>query len=1401
MTEVLPCNCTSAALPFQSFSTASLKVTDLMGERGKPTNKFDDNFYYFREQDTIIWDEFMQDQCPRVLIHGKVMSGKTRLTYNFLKHSLPLINDLANWKIYIFNDNNIEQFIDYFNEEINDNINTHNVVIVIDDLFKCFSRANKKDFITALNNVCDQPFKLITTCTTAEYKHILEDTSKHSILSCDNLFNDVLINIEITPISNHQYTEITEYYGVTSPHKETIGELLGIPPQWRSYNDDEQDILTREVLQAIHTIGYINQWGIKIWNVTNYLNHKVNSDECASLFKYSKIIQFPDDIPININRQHLEIPLKILCDYGIIYPVDHFMLDSELLIAEDYREQVIQHLPFRMVKNNILDFFISNKRITQLITHPKASQEIRDQLYRNRILEQDNLSLVEHSYCATSQMTFNEVLNFYTHHGEIQVDLVTLSILATKCQTIEQAQIILEQTELQEEPYTDNDSPFGTINKVDILNQLLTKFKLYVLNKRHDNYKGRNTTIQKYYSYNETTHLNIIKQFNWQHSAYTYYKDKNLKGIKEIILYLTEIYSWDPGHSWHLLKSFISNSDLPASQKKEAANQILNNLLTRTNTKHSDLYKRSKKYLNAYTNSLNVCLNHIISPEQLLSELVNDRKLYNPILLNTCIRRSISYEEAKIFFRKIPTPDLRSFHLLIEKIEENEHFFEVLDLIGNYNLYYDPVLISMINKRANMGFSALEIYHSIFESKRAGFNLTNNTLNTLINRAQSFKEVVKLISKANNSGLKFNLDLYCNLIQKESNFIDDIKSVFSDDQIAQHISERLSRCKQFTLTSNFYSSILYSDMFTAYHFQFFNEYIDAIYNRELEPDESVFLNYVSDTNGFIHILKKLSRIKHLLHKLSNNFFEQTNIISSYADIAAITELFEQHNRTFSGKLLNRIMLFKKNDQESFDIMTELLELVDKHLLNSRGLNQVLLNRQLISENEKQQVYKQVIEHFSYTESKVKPIPEIYIYMITNSMNHNEARKVYDMFKSSGLPRSFDVYINYLKKIDDIKLLKRKFKPYNRLFWARKTRIITYDEISSLFNHWYQLIEKLDDQNLAEIEFNTLKKYEFLHGFYRNSIHFSTMLDREESTVEEMIMYIQKYEKRKIQTYNMLFNRCKNVNDATLVYKSILADEKVKIIPSTIQQYFETVNALDQEQNYFDYLHDIIRAVESLPSCALKKDAKHTFYILSQWLQQCTSFDQFYSIVEYYPEKKVNSVKLPWKQKWYYRVIEDINSVDEAIFVFEHLGDWRSSIQVQLLEDRLPDLPSKWEFNAYIAAKYPEATTPWIYDITTVHQLRDVVAEYPHWEISFRYKSNCDSQPWYYNIIESIENLDDAIFVFEHFGPSKRYRQVLDVVQKLESSAEREEFFKHFEAFLKQIHFKEEVIEGVIYQGI
>ncbi|TKG97000.1 hypothetical protein EYV94_00815 [Puteibacter caeruleilacunae] len=1409
---------TTKQLPFQSYSIDTLGATDLMGERGKLENKFNESIYYYRDVDTIIMEEFQQEQYPKILIHGKSMAGKTRSVYHFLKESLIQINASIQTSIYIFNEKNIGHFIDYFKGEIKENLDTDNIIIVLDELYKCFSRVNKQDFETAFSNICTKSFKLITTCTTAEYQRMQEYAKQHSSIIWNNIDSTDFKTIMIEPLTREQFHDITKQYGFKTPKGDTIGELLGVNYPWNSYNDTDQDGLTREVLKAIQNLGYIKRWGVDIDDIISYLNEKANDTMSASEFRRSKMIQIPDNREVSFRPRHLEAPLQVLCDSGILYPVDSIDEDTELIIDEDYRDKKIRQLPYKEVKNNILDFYMTNKNLARLIVQDQADNKSREQLFKRRLQDEENLNWVINAYCRTTKESFEESLEFYekTGDGEANFDFVSLRSLASKCETEEQANFILKQAEQLVDTEEADDPTLFIPRKIDILNQLLTVFPVDTLCKQHPNYNGNNDLLEDYYTFNEITHINIIKHLSSNRQIFNYYESNNIQGSSKVISHLVSHYSWTLKQYKRILGDYMLHANLPAKEMKDEALLLLNKAITNAKEYIDGLYNWGKEHLEIDTITLNLYLMRTEHPWPILKQLKEDRTIKNIILLNTCINQSKTFEDAKTFFLKIPAPDDRSFNFLGNKIKDKHSYEEVIDLMTKHTyIHYEFALASLIKKRAKMQVSSTDIYSELFESDRLNFTLNNVMVSELINTASSYKEVLDLVNKARKRGLQPDLDLYSNLIQAERRFKEEVLATFSEDELEQHIRNRLAQCKQFTPHIYLYRAVLYNELYANYHEQYFKQYVDSLLNDDIEFDELVIKNYTSNTQGFFTIQEKLSRVSHLINKLANYFFERNNNITSYADIEAITEFFKHHNRTLPGKLISNIIEFRRNNSEHVNIVEELIRLDNQHLLKCWDMNLVIHNSDLVPKNQEYDITKQVIDHFSQPESRIKPDAATYSYLITACKNYQEALDAYNAFQRSGLSPNHRVFINLLNKVEDLGTLKKYFSEFEELFLNEHFHGIKQKDINSIFNKWYELVEKLPDEKRKIKEREERKYNEKKHGFRAEEYRLSHVCHYEFETVKETLDYIRESDYRNTTTYNSIFRKCKTANDAIAIYDSVMSDYKAEANITTISNLFYRVTTLEEGNNHFHYFGNVMRTFEQKTSFNLSKTLislkksqnnknsnnldkfKNT---INTWLSQCSSLDQYKEIIQYFPDNKIDQAKKPWEQKWYREVIASIDTANQAIFFFEHLGNWKGIIQVQALENQISDLSEKFEFNTYIKNEHTNMAIPWLYGLENIQEFRAMFKEYRRYQITISKNSLPWNQKWYHNVIGSIDNLDDAIFVFEHLGTWKRYPQVYDVVKQIEFAGDREAFFKHFNSFLRHINFRKEMMEKLVYQG-
>lgn len=1356
-----------------------LKPEDLLGERSKVENKYNEKLYYARDSvDTKLITHFQETSSPQVLIHGKSMAGKTRCVYQFLKYQLKQLDHYEKHKICIFKENSIDEFIKAFQT----NSLLRDTIVVIDELYKCYLRIkDKSGFRNAFSKVCTNQIPLLTTCTSEELKHFEIQARNNEDAYSNDLWYNIKglkhISIKAIKSGEKEDKELADYYGLKSKG-DTIGERIGVSHPWEVFDAEKQDDLTLEVLEAVERMGYIKRGQFKVYDILSYLNNKIQNKNIN--FRPSKFVNLTNPESITFNARDLTISFQILCDVGIIYSPEYCSEDTRILIDEEYTERKIKTIPFQKIIDDICDFNFSNKNIARLIGNKNANRKIIESLYKKRAEDQEDLVWVQNAYARTTTSNYSEIKSFYENLN-FKHNIVSLRTIALKCdkesiecntRSIEGLKFVLIKSENVKEEYLNEEEEWKP-RKIDILNNLLKTFTEEEIASNHPHSDKDNIIdLRDYFDFDYSTHKTIIEHKESEDEIREYYQSNDLSNNFHITRHIINNFRWSLDDYEYFINMFY---EYPHDEDRTSdAIHLFNLALKKVPPNQiSKFYEWGSLNIGFDRISQNTYLTHIEYPDfDLLEELKSEEDLDSMILLNTCIRKSKNFKDALIFYNKIRCPDDRSFNFLAEKISSVKQYDEVKKLMSNH-LYVQHAysLSTLIKKRVQANTTSTDIYDELFNPEKSNFLLNSVLAGMLLHNARSYQEVLFLLSEYEKQKVVLESDFYSNLLGVQVKFKDEIESNLTSSEIKKHTTKCFNKLKTFKADNHLYKAVLGNDFYKQHHSRYFKAYEKELIDNQVFFDFVIVKNFVKSERGFTQILKKLEDFPEIQNKLNSSFLNMKEIISSEDDIENVTKYCQERNWGYPQELLCNIILFKiKKKQKEFNLLDELKNLSEQGLFRHAGqFNHIIKNKKVIR-NHKFEILQSIFLDENYN-SMIKPDPATYSEWITSSPDYVKAKFAFDEMQKSGLKPNHILYNNLLRKAPTWEDFKSIFEQLEQKILTNEEVDIDRKDLSYTFNALKSVInsDKCDElekrQAIALIE---EKKEQY--NYQIDSAMVAQII--KDWDLAKSIEYLKTYASANIKNYNSLFVKCKTFSDVELLVSTIRTHMVVTANNETYYQLAEKIAGYkDDTVSGFNYIKHQFTFLDNWEIGIFKRDYKSWSQLLYLWLQQANNIQEAKQVFVFDPEWRIPKNKnfLPWELDWFENTINSISSAEDARLFYSRIeNSWKVDFVKQLIK------PNK--INEYISEEPNKETLArsWQWSCEDINEFRLIRSIFPD-----IVSSNCQGNPWYKRVIQSIHNLNDANYFYEALDDDwKMDNQVVDILIQLGSIEDKKRFIKN-----------------------
>ena len=1372
----------------EHITTNQLNAEDLLGERSKVENKYNEKLYYARESvDTALITHFQETSSPQVLIHGKSMAGKTRCVYQFLKYQLEHLGRYEKHKICIFKEKSIDKFIKAFQT----NSLLKDTIVVIDELYKCYLGVeDKSGFRNAFSKVCTNQIPLLTTCTSEELKHFEIQARNNEDAYSNDLWYNIKglkhISIKAIKSGKKEDKELADYYGLKSKG-DTIGERIGVSHPWEVFDAVKQDDLTLKVLEAVERMGYIKRGQFKVYDILSYLNNKIQNKDIN--FRPSKFVNLTNPESITFNARDLTISFQILSDVGIIYSPEYCSEDTRILIDEEYTERKIKTIPFQKIIDDICDFNFSNKNIARLIGNKNANRKIIESLYKKRAEDQEDLVWVQNAYARTTTSNYSEIKSFYENLN-FKHNIVSLRTIALKCdkeslecnkKSIEGLKFVLTKSENVKEEYLYEEEEWKP-RKIHILNNLLTTFTEEEIASNHPHSDKDNIIdLRDYFDFDYSTHKTIIEHKESEDEIREYYRSNDLSNNFHITRFIIDEFRWSLDDYEYFINMFY---EYPHDEDRTSdAIHLFNLALKKVPPNQiSKFYEWGSLNIGFDRISQNTYLTHIEYPDfDLLEELKSEEDLDSMILLNTCIRKSKNFKDALIFYNKIRCPDDRSFNFLAEKISSVKQYDEVKKLMSNH-LYVQHAysLSTLIKKRVQANTTSTDIYDELFNPEKSNFLLNSVLAAMLLQNARSYKEVLFLLSEFEKQKVVLESDFYSNLLGVQVKFKDEIESNLTSSEIKKHTTKCFNKLKTFKADNHLYKAVLGNDFYKQHHSRYFKAYEKELIDNQVFFDFVIVKNFVKSERGFTQILKKLEDFPEIQNKLNSRFLKMKEIISSEDDIENVTKYCQERNWVYPNDLLCNILLFKiKKKRKEFNLLEELKNLSEQGLFrNAVQFNHIIKNKKIIRNN-KFEILQSIFLDKNYN-SMIKPDPATYSAWITSSPDYVKAKFAFDEMQKSGLKPNHILYNNLLRKAPTWEDFKSIFEQLEQKILTNEEVDIDRKDLSYTFNALKSFInsDKCDElekrQAMALIE---EKKEQY--NYQIDSAMVAQII--KDWDLAKSIEYLKTYASANIKNYNSLFVKCKTFSDVELLVSTIRTHMVVTANNETYYQLAEKIAGYkDDTDSNFNYIKDQFTFLKTWEIKVFKREYKTWSQLLYLWIQQAKNIEQVKQIHAFDSKWKIPFHKeyKPYEQEWYRAVISSIQNAQQARVFFDILNDgWKNYQQIEALDKQLFDAENeKKEFNEFIRESYPDFAFPHIDDCRTIIEIEWITQQFPKWSLPVDIKNRYRQKTWYKETLKKIKNGSDAEILYGILrGQGLNNDYVIDIALHLSNIHERIEF--------------------------
>ncbi|MDX8341752.1 hypothetical protein SLH46_21310 [Draconibacterium sp. IB214405] len=1342
----------NTAANLEMINTSALKPSDILGQRGDQRSGFIDSFYYERDDiDGEIVEIFRNSyQTPKVLLYGKSLAGKSRAIYHYLKSEKSPFN-----KIILITEDNINATLQKI-ESLKSYRQANDIIIVFEELYKCYLSNIKIEKL--LEYYSD--FPIIASCTEFEYNLIKAELiqTKFGKIVVGATFDKIKIKI----LTKEQVSEIIKFTGYSHRKGLTIGALLGISYPWESYKKDEQLPFVNDVLDAIRNITYLaKDKQCQSISVVNYLNQKLQNN-AVSQNNYISYYNLKRDSQLKISIEDVMKPIMVLANFGILYKISPNEFDKDdIHVDEDYYKNIVKTLSFQDVEKEILKYAKNNKNIARLIVHPKAINI--KHLFRNRI-DDRLINRVYNAYIQKTVQVFKEAnkkkkltafevakLLARKYLGEeSRYDVVTIQTLSKYATTKYEVTQILNLSQSIEDTKYETNASVHKPKKVNILNSLLNNFTevelLEVCPK-----------LKEIFQYNEATYHLILKTFGRKDYALCYFKENKLHKFKLCVRHLIRDrrFHWSLEEYENIIDSYIPKFSV-TEEHFEFGLELFNEALKRCKRHNAKLYKwgLEHKYIKPDMVSLISHLQYTKDPQSAINNI--PKRLINIRVLNKLTQISRDYCEAKEWYERILTPDDFSFDYLMKKTQNSEQIEFVFNEMKNSTLNLEYSVVSLIVQKLKiLGARPIDVFSELFNEKYRHFVLNKYSLNKLLIGCSSQEDgeemACEIFQKAHLTKTKISLDSF--------NVLLGIISYENFDDLMVELQNKYNP-DSFT-----YRSILRNEKLKSAHEKYFDLYVKYIAKTEISHDDLCIKNFLEPYDGYANKIKKIEEFEDLNYTPTPEFLSQlSHEITSDEDLIALSEYWGKFYSSPLPKLIvEKIITFYKWKKSSdFSPKSSILKLAQQHQLDTYGLNKALNVFKQTGESQMVAETLKELESFGI-------IPDVATYSIWLECcdNFEEARVV---FRQAPRPNHV-LYNNLLKKVTSYQEFIDVFTELEEKILIPERGDIDRENLDRTFNIWLCFIrDKLDldeeKQNLQELLLNKENEYSYRLDCSRNAI-----LNRDRD-LEEAIASIKESTTKNIRNYNSLFVKCKAFSDVKMIVDAIREDRVVAPDKETYYQFVEKFTLYKNgESRCFEYTTHQFSLLTATEIKFFKNDTRFWSQLLYLWLQQANNIQEVRQVFAFDSKWRIPKHKdfLPWELDWFKNTINSISCAEDASLLYSRIkNSWKVDFVKQLNE------PNK--INEYISNEPDKETLArsWQWSCQDINEFRLIRSVFPD-----LVSSNCQGNPWYKRVIQSIQNLNDANYFYEALDDDwKMDNQVVDILKQLGSLEDKKRFIKN-----------------------
>ncbi|MCE4566925.1 toll/interleukin-1 receptor domain-containing protein [Maribellus sp. CM-23] len=1342
---------TATFLPQIIKKGVQITPEDILSERGKIEKGFRERYYFSR---VIVDDKIgeLLESKKRVLIYGKSMSGKSRAIYKYIKDHKKDAN------IILVNNDNIEKLHKAVENDTHEKIALTNGVVIMDEIYR-LNYHNSNKFQIIYEKLKSLP--ILASCTEDEYKLLRKSRETSDFVN--NITDPKFFgHINIPPLSTEEIQRIKKELGLDrEANADTIGTLLGVETPWHRIDDEiAEDSLPGKILDAIKNIGFIKTGNVDLKDVLNYLSSENES----------------------YNSRDIEGAVNRLVDFGVILSFEKgsYCQDLELKIDPLFKKERIDTLIYHTVKSQILENYKTNKNIARLIAKTK-DQRIIDDLHNNHIIkDEDNIHWVHNAWVQQKFDDFEKAKEkFESIYGqEVIFDIVTYKTLARLCKKDEDIKYVLEHAHKIPNTDYETDEAYFQPKRNLILNELLRNHSIDKIKKI-----GNDIPQKIEFQYNTNTYLLILKSITDKEEAKKYYYNNNLQRELKAAKELIRKFNLNLSEYQEFIKGFFSTEHENLDNKNEI--QILFNLsLKHCRSGYIELYKWGKEQeIEPDHITTNTILSKFPNKGKLINELKKDKDLFNIRILNSLIQNSITFSQAYEWFERIQAPDDYSYNFLISKIKTKNDYETIKRKLRDAGKRFEYALGSLVNIRLKMGYQPVEIFNEFEEeTNRNVFEFNYIIIGELIKNTTTKEAAFEIYQQALKKKYELPIDIYNQLINIEDK--GDIELIgFCEKKFKNEID------------IYFYKAILGNLSYPqTIRDKYYQAYITKIKEDKLEFDENCILNYLKSESTFSDKLSKSETIQED-YKFEYTPLFITEITKGFKNEYEAIISFGKENK-LPTKVVSNVITYLVNEKKQ-GILNTLKDFDKEGILTSFSLNKTLKlftdnhknvtkkGIETFSEDQNQTKYEfiqTVIETFNTKEYLTRPDIATYAEWINCADTFEKAKFAYEACLNSRIKPNHRLYINLLKKADNIENFEDIFSLLSEEILMPNKESLDTTNLQSTFNIWYDFIEKrVENEQEKNNCHKNRKKNELEFGYEEDSYRLTSIIKYDNyKGVKEWLEEISKNGNRNIEVYNTLIYKCKNLNELNDVYTTIKKDFFIGFnIDSFLRIFIQTSKFSNDNQSVFEFLYEVaIKLKEFLPEAPTDKDKNKLRTIANHWSFKCTSLNNLKRIKEFFPHWKIKICEET--EVILDNISKTISTLEDASFLYEHSSGNRAKRNE--LYENLCINNCKEEV---------QKRNEQLADCTTIDELKVLKERYPLLKVS-----SDNRNIWYQNLIKTITTLQNAKH-FIHCIKRPRHFNVTDLVYQLQTNADRKEFFHFIEKEYPEINYNQSRIKKIL----